>query len=79
MNKTSLKTEVEKLLALAPFPQQKLRGMGLQFSVIPKDEAARVVFYLDQGSHLELAAKALKDRITVDELVRRLIWAYNAL
>ncbi len=78
-DKTTLKKEVENSLKTTPYPQTKLKGLGLQFSMIPQQEATRVLFYLDQGSHLELAAKALKDRLTADELIRRLIWTYLSL
>lgn len=78
-DKNNLKTEVDNSIKNTPYPMHKLRGLGLQYSVIPKEDAVRMLFYLDSGSQLQLASKALQERLTVDELVRRLIWSYNSL
>lgn len=79
MIEASLKDEVLKSLERRPYPVNKMKGMGLEYSKIPKEEATRLLIYIDEASHVEFAAKALRHRLTVDELLRRLIWAYNAL
>lgn len=80
MSKASLLATIKDKASdhVQPFPVQKSNNfLGLKRSSIPKEQCKRVVFHLDEGSQLELSAKAISIGLQPDELLRRLVWLLN--
>lgn len=63
-----------------PYPVSSPMGMmGVKRSIIPKEQAERVVFHLDKDTSTRVASLAFEQRITGDEFIRQLLWTYTSI
>lgn len=69
---TKIKTGVE-VPEISLFPCRKVNN--LKQAIIPANISVRATFYLDNETHVSASITALKAGLTLDEYIRRLIWA----